>query len=182
MNSTFALRLLPVVLLCGTATFSQLTAIAQEQQADRVNTGPALVLKEGTEVPLRFAQDLSSKHAVSGDSVQLSLTQDLIVDGKTVARAGSHATAEVTNAKKAGMMGKGGELNIRLDRLVTETGKIRLRGTKAREGDDKVGTAVALTVLFGPVGLLKHGKNIEIAEGAPLMGYVAEDVKLAPVR
>ena len=50
-----------------------------------------------------------------------------------------------------------------------------LRGTKARQGDDKVGTAVALTVLFGPVGLQKHGKNSEMSEGTPLTGFVAEN-------
>jgi hypothetical protein len=33
-----------------------------------------------------------------------------------------------------------------------------------------------LTVLFGPIGLIKHGKNIDIAAGTPLTAYVADDV------
>jgi hypothetical protein len=169
------------VLSAGMANLAQLRAFAQEQEADRTKMS-SLVLKEGTEVPLRFAQDLSSKNNVGGDSVHLVLAQDVVVDGVTVARAGSAATAEVTNAKKAGMMGKGGELNIRLEHLTAGSAKVRLRGSKAREGDSKVGTAVVLTVLFGPVGLMKHGKNIEIAEGTPLTGYVAEDVKLPATR
>jgi hypothetical protein len=80
------------------------------------------------------------------------------------------------------MLGKGGELNIRLDHLNAGSTKVRLRGSKGREGDSKVGTAVALTVLFGPVGLLKHGKNIEIADGTPFTAYIAEDVKLTASR
>jgi len=58
--------------------------------------------------------------------------------------------------------------------------KVRLRGTKGREGDDKVGATVALTVIFGPIGLIKHGKNIDIAEGTPLGAFVADDVNLPP--
>jgi hypothetical protein len=41
-----------------------------------------------------------------------------------------------------------------------------------------VGTAVALTVLFGPIGLIKHGKNIDVKTGTPLKAYVADDVAL----
>jgi hypothetical protein len=87
----------------------------------------------------------------------------------------------VTNSKKAGMMGKGGELNVRLDHLRIGDATVRIRGTKGREGESKVGTAVALTVLFGPVGFLKHGKDIEIKEGSSFKAYVAEDMQLSPV-
>lgn len=138
-----------------------------------------LVLKDGTEVKLRFAQDLSSKTAAEGDSVDLTLDEDLKVDGVLVARAGTRALATVTNAKKAGMMGKGGELNIRLEHMKVGDTKVRLRGSKGRQGDDKVGTAVALTVLFGPVGLLKHGKNIDVKAGTPITAYVDEDTRLS---
>lgn len=89
--------------------------------------------------------------------------------------------ATVTNAKKAGMMGKGGELNIRLEHRKVGDTKVRLRGSKERQGDDKVGTAVALTVLFGPVGLLKHGKNIDVKAGTPITAYVDEDTRLSPL-
>jgi hypothetical protein len=46
----------------------------------------------------------------------------------------------ITYVKNAGMMGKAGELNT-----------------------------VALTVLFGPIGLIKYGKNADIEEGTPLL-------------
>jgi hypothetical protein len=58
--------------------------------------------------------------------------------------------------------------------------KVHLRGTKGREGDSKVGTAVALTVLFGPIGLIKHGKNVDVKQGTPLTAYVADDIDLPP--
>jgi hypothetical protein len=36
------------------------------------------------------------------------------------------------------------------------------------EGDD-------VTVLFWPIGLIKHGKNVEIKEGTPILAYVDQD-------
>ncbi len=139
-----------------------------------------LVLKEGSDVALKFDQDISSKTANEGDPVVLVLDQDLTVDNVVVARAGCKAFGEVTHAKRAGMMGKGGELNMRLDYVKVSDTKVKLRGSKGREGDDKTGTAVALTVLFGPIGLIKHGKEIDIKQGTPIKAYVADDVTLPP--
>jgi hypothetical protein len=155
-------------------------AVAPAPAADTQNLTSKLTLTEGSDVSLKFAQDLSSKTANEGDPVELVLDQDLVVNNVVVARAGSKALGEVTHAKKAGMMGKGGELNIRLNYLKVGDSRVMLRGSKGREGDDKTGTAVALTVLFGPIGLIKHGKEIDIKQGTPLKAYVADDIALAP--
>jgi len=152
--------------------------VAAPSPADTQAIAGKVTLAEGSDVGLKFAQDLSSKTANEGDSVELVLDQDLVVNNVVVARAGSKAVGEVTHAKKAGMMGKGGELNIRLNYLKTGDVRILLRGSKGREGDDKTGTAVALTVLFGPIGLIKHGKDIDIKQGTPLKAYVAQDIAL----
>jgi hypothetical protein len=137
-----------------------------------------LVLKEGTDVKLKFAQDLSSKTATDDDPVNLILDEDLKVGDATVCKAGAKAVGTVTHAKKAGMMGKGGELNLRLEYLIVGDTRMRLRGTKGKEGEGKVGAAVALTVLFGPIGLIKHGKNVEVKQGTPLLAYVDQDFTL----
>ena len=108
----------------------------------------------------------------------LVLDQDLTIGNVVVAKAGCKAVGEVTHAKRAGMMGKGGELNMRLDYIKVGDTRVMLRGTKGREGDDKTGTAVALTVLFGPIGLIKHGKEIDIEQGTPLKAFVADDTTL----
>jgi hypothetical protein len=139
-----------------------------------------LVLKEGSDVALKFDQDLSSKTAQEGDPVALLLDQDLTIGNVVIAKAGCKAVGEVTHAKRAGMMGKGGELNMRLDYIKVGDTRVMLRGTKGREGDDKTGTAVALTVLFGPIGLIKHGKEIDIKQGTPLKAFVADDITLPP--
>lgn len=141
-----------------------------------------LVLKEGTDVKLKFTDNLSSKTATEGDPVNLTLDEDLKVGDVVVAKAGAKAVGTVSNAKKAGMMGKAGELNMRLEHLTAGDQRIRLRGSKGKEGEGKEGATVALTVLFGPIGLIKHGKNVEIKAGTPLAAYVDQDTPLDPAK
>jgi hypothetical protein len=138
-------------------------------------------LRDGEDVNLQFSQDLSSKTSSEGDPVMLSLIDDIKVGGVVVAKAGSKAVGEVTKAEKSGMMGKAGELNIRLDYLKVGDNKVKLRGTKGKEGESGTTGAVVLTVLFGPIGLIKHGKNVEIKQGQSLHAFVADDISLPPV-
>jgi hypothetical protein len=138
------------------------------------------MLRDGTDVNLQFAQDLSSKTSSEGDPVTLTLVDDVKVGDVVVAKAGSKAIGEVTKAEKSGMMGKAGELNIRLEYLKAGDTKIKLRGTKGKEGESGTTGAVVLTVLFGPIGLIKHGKNVEIKQGQALHAFVGDDIALVP--
>ncbi len=138
-------------------------------------------LREGDDVNLKFSQALTSKTATEGDPVTFELVDDLKVGGVVVAKAGAKGMGEVTRAKKAGMMGQAGDLAIRLDYLKDGDNKIKLRGTKGKEGESGVTGAVVLTVLFGPIGLIKHGKNVEIQQGQALHAFVGEDIALPPL-
>jgi pyruvate/2-oxoglutarate dehydrogenase complex dihydrolipoamide acyltransferase (E2) component len=140
-----------------------------------------VLLAEGTDVMLAFDEDLTSKTAQNGDSVAFVLTEDLKVGDIVVAKTGARAVGEVVNAQKSEMMGKGGELNIRLDYLKIGSVKVHLRGTKGGEGNSGLGGAIALTMLVGVFGLLHHGKEIKVQRGTPLHAYVAEDTTLSPV-
>ncbi len=185
----FVLTFLFSVCASSAVLLSQNTAAGQNQPALAPATPPPqsettrasdLILREGTDVKLKFADDLSSKTATDDDPVNLILDEDLKVGDVVVARAGCKAVGTITNAKKAGMMGKAGELNMRLEHLTVGDRRVRLRGSKGKEGEGKTGTAVALTVLFGPIGLIKHGKNVEVKAGTPLTAYVDEDAHLPP--
>ena len=164
------------VCLSAMALFAfALAPVVRAQTAAANEPAGTVVLKEGSDVKLKFAQELSSKTASEGDTVNFVLAEDLTVGTVVVAKAGDKAVGTVSNAKKAGMMGKGGELSVRLEHLKAGDTKVRLRGSKGKAGDDKTGQAVALTVLFGPIGLIKHGKDIVVKEGTPLNAYVDED-------
>lgn len=154
-----------------------------QNQAVSVATVPAqFLLTDGTDVSLVFDEDLSSKSAQEGDQVTLVLSEDLKVGDIVVAKAGAKAQGEVTNSKKAGMMGKAGELNVRLNYLKVGNSKVHLRGTKAKEGESGTTGAIVLTVLFGPIGLIKHGKDIDIKKGSALHAYVSDDINLLSIQ
>lgn len=170
------------------AVLAQSTQQASAEVSPTVRAGIAktstekVVLKEGSDVQLKFAQDLSSKTAVEGDPVTLVLDQDLKAGDVIIAKAGSKAVGTITHSKKAGMMGHAGELNMRLEYLIVGDSRLKLRGSKGKEGEGKEGTAVALTVLFGPIGLIKHGKNVEIKSGTALLAYTDEVFTVAEAK
>ena len=139
------------------------------------------MLRDGDDVPLQFAQDISSKTAAEGDPVVFTLSEDLKVNGVVVAKEGSKAVGEVTHAEHSGMMGKAGQLDIRLNYLKVGDTKVHLRGTKGKEGASGTTSAIVLTVLFGPIGLIKHGHNIDIKQGTSLKAYVSDDTAVPAV-
>ena len=175
----------PLVNAQQTAAPAPAAAVAPAPSVSVGTAGPdangRYILREGEDVSLKFAQDISSKTAADSDPVTFTLADDLKVNGGVVAKEGSKAIGEVTNAKKAGMMGKAGELNVRLDYVKVGDQKIRLRGTKGKEGESGTTGAIVLTVLFGPIGLIKHGKDIDVKQGTALKVYVSDDIALPPV-
>ena len=134
---------------------------------------------EGTEVPLLFVDTLSSATNGEGDRFTLRVDGDVRVGGLIVIKSGSIAVGVVSNAHKRGFMGKAGELNVVLDHVMAGDDRIKLRASKGKTGDAKVGATVALTILFGPVGLLKRGHDIDIKSGTPITAFVDEAADVA---
>lgn len=146
------------------------------------NPNSGCLLRDASAVNLKFAADVSSKTAHEGDPVEFVLDDDIKVGDLIVVARGAHAVAQVSAAKHAGMMGRPGELNVQLQYLLAGSNRIHLRGTKGREGESRTGATMALTVLFGPIGLIKHGKDVGIPAGTPLTAYVDEDIWLPAVQ
>lgn len=135
-------------------------------------------LREGTEIPLVFADSISSATSGEGDRFNLRVDDNVKVDGLVVIPSGAIAVGTVTSANKRGFMGKAGELNIILDYVKSGDERVRIRASKGKQGEGRVGATVALTVLFGPLGLLKRGKDIDIKQGTPITAFVDQDVEL----
>ena len=172
----------PVVVAVPAAAVVVPNAATMDVSKRVCTPGSGCLLREGDQVPLKFANDLNSKTAADGDTVEFILDDDLKVGDTIVVQKGAHALATVTNVKRAGMMGKPGELNVQLQYLVAGDTRIRIRGTKGREGQSATGATVALTVLFGPIGLIKHGKEVDMPAGTPLVAYVDQDISLPPIK
>ncbi len=145
-----------------------------------VSAAGPVTIPEGTEVRLRLLDKLVSGTATEGQRFNLELDEPLLLNGQTVVPAGAKAVGTVVTSKKKGFMGKGGELNVLIDYMLVNDQRVRLRAAKSSEGDDKVGATVALTVLFGPLGLLKRGHNIELNPGQIIPAYVDQSTQVTP--
>jgi hypothetical protein len=159
---------------------SSLPAFALNPQ-DSKPAGVQIVVPDGTEFDVETTEEISSKTAAEGDPLSFKVVEDVKVNGQVVIAAGTLVKGVISNAKKAGMMGKGGQLGIRVESTTAVDGqKVKLRSSKGKEGDDKTGTTVALVVLFGPLGFLKHGKNAKIKQGTHVKVFTDEEKKVSP--
>ena len=168
--------LLATVLFAGPA-LAQVPSQSAAPPAAAV--APASIkIAEGTEMLIRFDEGLSSGRNSQGDKFSISLDDKVDLGGGVSLAAGYSGRGEVTSAQKKGFMGQAGELNVRLEYIRVGDTRIRLRANKGGEGKGAVGATVALTVLFGPLGLLKRGHDIEIAPGQTITAFVDQDVTL----
>ncbi len=143
---------------------AQPTAPAENKPSEVASTPvkppEKLMLKEGADLNLKFAQHLSSKTSTEDDPVNLVLDQDLKIGNVVIAKAGAKAVGTI------------------LQYLLVGDTRVKLRGSKDKEGQGKEGTMIALTVSFGPIGLVKLGKNVDIKEGRPLLACTDENYEL----
>ena len=130
---------------------------------------------------LKLAERVSSKNATEGDPVNFVLDQDLKVADVVVARAGAVAVGTISHASRSGILGRPGDLGVRLEYLRTDDARLELRGGKGKEGKGREASTVVLTVLLGPVGLVKHGRNAEFKQGTSLTAYVDRDTEVSTV-
>lgn len=167
-----------LIMFCVTVSYCML-AVAQVP----VPQGKTVVIPDGTEIAAVTTETISSKTAHEDDPITFKVDEDVVVDGVVVIAKGAIIKGIVTNAKKSGYFGKGGELNVRVETTETvDKQKLRVRAAKGKEGENKTGTTIVLVVLLGPVGLLKKGKNAEIKEGTKIKVFTDEEKTVRIVR
>jgi hypothetical protein len=121
---------------------------------------------------------LSSATANAGDTFPIVSDEEIRLPDGTVIPAGYSGKGEVLQAEKSGMLGKPGQLSIRLDYLKIGGVHIHLRANKANEGKSNVTTMVVTTVLLSGLGLFIHGHSMVFPKGQPITAYVDDDAVL----
>lgn len=157
-------------------------ALAQSATTPIVAGAPdAAVLRAGTSVPLKMAEALTTngKKLKVGQRFQMEVAEPVQVNGVTVIPAGSPATGEVTEVRNKGMWGKSGRINARVLYVRANGRQIRMTGQLDDKGTTgTVGVVGAIAVL--PVaGFFMTGTSANIPLGAPVTGFIDEDVPVA---
>ena len=153
-------------------TQERTTAPPESQKPDVV------VLKEGTEIKLKFAQNVTSRVARPGQMIEFVVAEAVVVDGVTLIKHGARSIGYVANTESAGGTGKGGALEIRMEAVRTRGKMVKLSGDDSRAEKRATGRVVGMTILFGLGGYLSaRGHEVKIPEGTPMTAYVSEDVE-----
>lgn len=141
--------------------------------------GKTAKIPDGEKIRLLLTEDVSSATAQVGDRVNLAVAEDFKVGEAVIIAKGATAVGSISEAKKKGMLGQGGKLTMRFDQVKCVDGQnVRLRATASREGDEKLGKAVAVLVLAGPFALLVKGKDVTSPKGTEYAAYLDESKEI----
>src|SRR5215469_30087 len=89
----------------------------------------AQTVPAGTHITVRTDSQINSASAHVGQSFKANIAGNLVVDGKTVAKAGAPAKGKVTYAKSSGRLHSPGQHTIRLTSLQLASGKTLMLST-----------------------------------------------------
>jgi hypothetical protein len=158
------------IVVLSAATFGQ------SQESSQSNE---VVIPDGTEFTIVTVDEISSKTASEGDPLTFKVAEDLKIGGQIVIAKDAIVKGTVSTAEHSGHMGKSGKLGIRVESTTAVDGqKVRLRASKGKQGEDKTGSVIALTLLVSPLFLLKHGKDAKIKPGTAMKVFTDEEAKI----
>lgn len=188
-----------MLLAAAAAALAMPAAWAQEAAAPPAAPAPApsadapaaacCTVAKMTPVEIELVDAVGSKRSRNGDSFAIRLAAPLVVDGRTLAPAGTTGMGEVVHAAKARAAGKAGELILAARYLDIGGTRLPLRSFRygPAQGKDNsgavgVGNMVASAVLpvASVLGFLVSGGEIEIPAGTRASAKVAADTMLAP--
>ena len=133
----------------------------------------AQTVPAGTRITVRTDSQINSASARVGQSFHANLVRDIVVNGKTIAKAGAPAKGKVTYTKSSGRLHDPGQLTIRLTSIQLAHGKtlsvstsgFRAKGkSHTKSNITKIGGGAAGGALVG--GLAGGGKGALIGTAA----------------
>jgi hypothetical protein len=124
----------------------------------------------GTPITVRMGSEISSANAKVGDSFEGTLAKDLVVGGKTLAKAGSTVHGKVTVAKSSGRLHAPGQLSVRLTSVgsnAVTTTSYRAQGkSHTKSNATKIGGGAAAGAIIGALAGGGKGAAIGTLAGA----------------
>ena len=126
----------------------------------------AQTVPAGSRITVRTDSQINSGTAHVGQSFHANLVRDLVVNGKTIAKAGAPAKGKVTYVKSSGRLHAPGQVTIRLISIQLADGKslpvstsgFRAKGkSHTKSNVTKIGGGAAAGALIG--GLTGGGKG-----------------------
>lgn len=180
------------ILVAGNARAQEAPPAPAEAPAPPAEAAAAAccTLPARTAVEIEITDTISSKTNHNGDAFAFRLAEPLVVDGRTVAPAGTPGVGEVVHAARARAMGKAGELILAARHIEVGGQQVRLRSFRygPSQGHDVsnatlITTSVVAAVMpiLTPVAFLVAGGEVNIPAGTRANAQTAAEIVLAPV-
>jgi len=155
--------LIAIFILNPTVTFAS-SLIYQSQYnpntGEKVTSSAPVKIPAGTMLRLRASTTYSAKSTTQGQNVLYSVVNDVTVNGAVVIKAGSQAVGNVTEVKKASMLGQPGKIVLSLNSVTAVDGtEVPLIATSVNEGDNKMATSVIIGLLCILGFVMKGGEG-----------------------
>jgi hypothetical protein len=182
INKSVSLGLLGVLLgssLLSAGLSLVPNASSMANAASQVASG-SVVLPAGTAVSISLMNQISSKEASIGTSVDFRVTGDIKQGGKIVVANGSIGHAQVVASRKATIVGQEGELTVSDFHVNAVDGtRIPLVATLNQVGTDKMVVSIVAAILCLPFILLKGGDAV-VPAGTQKTVYTSMDATITP--
>ena len=174
------------MITCASASDAQTAAVAPAAPAPVTTAAlvPAAetpVLRIGTKVPLKLSQELTTKGKQLRvcQHFQMETTEPIMINGAVVVPVGSPATGEITEVRNKGMWGKSGHFTAQVAYVTVGGRQVRMTGTFDDKGTaGGIGAVAVSTIVFLPAGFFMTGTSAHLPAGAPVIGFIGEDVPL----
>ncbi len=157
-----------------------LTALA----AVAASYAQGVTVPDGTKLRVRLDQTISSASAEAGQTVELSVTEAVKINGDVVIPEGARVTGTVTQAQEKRRMGRAGKLDFSVERVRAMDGEwIPLRYTLSKKTGQSDATrngiiTAGVAVVFWPAAplvLLAKGKDVTINKGVTFDVFTDSD-------
>jgi hypothetical protein len=125
-----------------------------------------VIIPAGTPVIIKSVSTINSKTMISGSIASFVVERDVKIRDKTVIKAGSEVKARILYARKNGMVGKPGVIQISdFDIKAVDGTSIPIRASFISNGKDKSDKVLSTALLFGLPFLMIKGGNAKIPAG-----------------
>jgi hypothetical protein len=150
---------------------------AYDEPAPKVEPAPKavpspseLLLPNGTQIHLRLGKTISSATSHVGDILELTVTEEVVVDGLSVIPSGATAVGIVSEAEPKKRMGHSGKLGLSINFVkLSDNEKAVVRSYQETKGPDSSN---------GTVNPLASGKDVVFTQGMEFSAYVDGDMHL----
>jgi hypothetical protein len=150
--------------------------------------GYTLTLRAGTAVVVEAPQNFDSKNLSAGQTLNLRVKYNVVVDKRNLISAGALAIASVSSITKPSFFGKGGRIELIIQNAqAVDTQQVPISGIPLIvEGEDKKALAWGVAIGVGLftygfgllLGFIFKGKTAELKAGTTINGSVASDVEI----